>query len=399
MSPVPAAALLTLSRLVRWATSALTATVLVAGLLGCAHAPAPPQPQPLLRDASFAAPAEPVLPEQALAASPAMQRYLREDIASQLRQLGPQRGLVEALYKRSQLKVEYDATRTRNAAQAFEARSGNCLSLVLMTAALARELGLQVHFQSAYVDDVWSRRGELMLRSGHVNITLGPASLASTRGVDITRFTIDFLPPEELRGLRTREIGETTVVAMFLNNRAAEHLAAGAVNEAYWWARAALLHEPAFLPATNTLGVIYQRQGDLAAAEQAFATVLSREGDNTRALFNLGQVLAQAGRHDEARAAQARLAAIEPHPPYHFFDLGRAALERGDAVAARELFSKELARAPYHAEFHFWLAVAQFRLGDAKGAREQLELAREHSTRSGERALYAAKLEWLRGRK
>ncbi len=398
MSPVAAAALPPPTRLLRWAATSLTTALLLASMLGCAHAPAPPQPQPLLRDASFTAPAAPVRPEQALAASPAMQRYLREDIASQLRQLGPQRGLVDALYKRSQLKVEYDATQTRNAAQAFEARSGNCLSLVLMTGALARELGLQVRYQSAYVDDVWSRRGELMLRSGHVNVTLGPASLATTRGVDTTRFTIDFLPPEELRGLRTREIGESTVVAMFLNNRAAEHLAAGAVNEAYWWARAALLHEPAFLPATNTLGVIYQRQGDLAAAEQAFATVLSREGDNTRALFNLGQVLARAGRVEEARAVQARLAAIEPHPPYHFFDLGRAALERGDALAARALFNQELARAPYHAEFHFWLGLAQFRLGDEKGAREQLELAREHSTRAGERALYAAKLAWLRHR-
>jgi transglutaminase-like putative cysteine protease len=56
---------------------------------------------------------------------------------------------VQALYQPDQIRLEYDAAVTRNAAQAFEARTGNCLSLVIMTAALARELGLTVRYQSA----------------------------------------------------------------------------------------------------------------------------------------------------------------------------------------------------------------------------------------------------------
>ena len=62
---------------------------------------------------------------------------------------------------------------TRNAAQAFDARAGNCLSLVVMTAALAKELGLQVEYNSAYTEETWSRNGALLLRSGHINITIG----------------------------------------------------------------------------------------------------------------------------------------------------------------------------------------------------------------------------------
>jgi transglutaminase-like putative cysteine protease len=110
------------------------------------------------------------------------------------------------LYKPDQIRLEYDAAVTRNAAQAFEARTGNCLSLVIMTAALARELGLTVRFQSAFVDETWSRSGELYFRSGHVNITLGRRFMDAGSGRAPTEFTVDFLPASELRGLRTREI-------------------------------------------------------------------------------------------------------------------------------------------------------------------------------------------------
>jgi transglutaminase-like putative cysteine protease len=52
--------------------------------------------------------------------------------------------------------LEYDAEETLNASEAFDRKSGNCLSLVLMTAAMARELGLDVRFQNVRMDDSWT---------------------------------------------------------------------------------------------------------------------------------------------------------------------------------------------------------------------------------------------------
>ncbi len=54
--------------------------------------------------------------------------------------------------------------------EAFQARTGNCLSLVIMTAAFAKEVGLPVRFQSVYVPETWSRSGNLYFSSGHVNL-------------------------------------------------------------------------------------------------------------------------------------------------------------------------------------------------------------------------------------
>ena len=83
-----------------------------------------------------------------VALSDAVRDYAARQMHTLLRQRGPQQGLVDALYSKGQLKLEYDSAMTRNAAQAFEARAGNCLSLVIMTAAFAKHLGLPVRYQS-----------------------------------------------------------------------------------------------------------------------------------------------------------------------------------------------------------------------------------------------------------
>ena len=59
------------------------------------------------------------------------------------------------LYKRQKLGLEYDATSTRTASEAYAARAGNCLSLVIMTSAFAKALGLPVYYQRVFVDESW----------------------------------------------------------------------------------------------------------------------------------------------------------------------------------------------------------------------------------------------------
>jgi tetratricopeptide (TPR) repeat protein len=372
------------------------AALLLCLLLAACAAPPVQRPDFLLHDEIFVAATEPIRVEDVFALSDEMRRYLRTEIASQLRANDRNRGLFDALYRKGQLKLEYDAAVTRNAAQAFAARAGNCLSLVIMTAAFAKELGLEFQYQAAISDAAWSRSGNLYLRNGHINLMLG----SSLREVGTSRFDpplmIDFLPPEELRGLRTRPIGEPTVIAMFMNNRATEALVDGRLDDAYWWARAAIDNDAAFLKTYNTLGVIYHRHNNLAPAESAFRYVLAREPANTAALANLAQLERQQGHDAEADALGRELARVERYPPFDFFNRGLQAMKSGDYKAARDMFAKEVDRDPYYHEFHFWLALADFRLGDIERAQKQLALALENSTTRSDRDLYAAKLAWLR---
>ncbi len=375
--------------------SLLTAALLstLAACAGTATVVAPPPG--LFHDELFAAPDEPVSTADVFTVSETMRRYLAEDIAGQLRSKGLQTGLVEALYAQQQLKIDYDTALTKNAAETFAARSGNCLSLVIMTAAFAKELKLPFHYGSALLDDTWSRDGDLLFASGHVNVTIGRRLLDAGTTRDLSPLTVDFLPAEEIKRMRRREIGEDTVLAMYANNHAAEALARGRLDAGYAWAREALRHDPAFASAWNTLGVVYLRRGDAAAAAPVFEHVLSFDGRNTRALSNLAESYARQGLAADAEVARRRLAAIEPYPPFPFFNLGVEAMERNDYAAARELFAREVARADYNHEFHFWLGVADWRLGDVAAARKQLALAMAGSTTRRQHDLYAAKLAWL----
>jgi tetratricopeptide (TPR) repeat protein len=370
------------------------ATLMLALALGaCAFAPPAADADRLFADHLFRAAPQPVQAQDVFAVSDEMRHYLVRELGSLAKTKGRQQALVEALRDSGQLRLEYDAAFTRNAREAFEARTGNCLSLAIMTAAFARELGVPVRYQNVVVDETWSRRGDLYFSAGHVNLALGanPPRLG-TRIDDGAQLIIDFLPPPDLRRIKWRVIEEKTIVAMFMNNRAAESIAAGRMDDAYWYAREAILQDPDYMSPYNTLGVVYHRSGHLDHAALAFRHVLEREPSNTLVLSNLAPVLARLGRADESRALEGRLARLQPEPPFAFFHRGLAAMREGDYRAARDLFAREVARDPYYHEFHFWLALALSRLGEDNEARRHLALALETSTTRKDHELYAAKL-------
>lgn len=367
-------------------------------LAGCASVQPPAAPLPPFADTRFAPPAVRIGAEDLFTLSPAMRSYLNSPAFNRhLRQSGPRRGLVEALYSKTDLKLEYESSKTRTAAETYADRSGNCLSLVIMTAAFAKELRMPVRFRSVDVGNAWSRKADLYLGSAHVNIAVGEPVDSGFRSSGLNEFlVVDFIPQDEAMRLRAHDLDEDDIVALYMNNRAAEMLVQDRIDDAYWWARAAVDKRPGLIAALNTLAVIYTRHGALALAEQTYRTALAREPENVMVMRNLQPVLNALGKDAEAQVMARRIASIEPFPPYHHFDQGMLALRAGDFGKARGLFEREVRRAPYNDEFLFWLGVAHLRLGDVKHAREQIAKAVDNSTRRETRQLYSAKLAQLR---
>jgi Tfp pilus assembly protein PilF len=368
-----------------------------AALAGCAGAPVAPRPDDLFQDALFTPPSVRISAADVFALSAEMRSYITHDIDDRLRIEGKQRGLFDALYDKNQLKLDYKAEATQNAAQTFAAKSGNCLSLVIMTSAFAKVIGLPVRYQKVLVKDAWSRSGEFYFSSAHVNLTLGRTDVGSRiLDYDGAGMTIDFVGPEDILGRRVRSIKENTIVAMYMNNRAAEALADGQVSDAYWWAREAIVQDPGFLNSYNTLGVAYRRHGNLQQAEHALHHVLELEPENPQVMSNLIRVLSDEGQVAEANVLTAKLDQLQPYPPFYYFNLGQAAMRKGDFKLAQELFTREVDRDEYYHEFHFWLAAADVGLGDYDAARKELGLAMLNSTTPNDHALYAAKLDRIK---
>lgn len=368
--------------------------VLAFVLVGCAAAPLGRGAPSLFHDAWFQTPGEMIDGESVFALSAPMRRYLDLEVARQRHADGRELGLIHALQASGQLNLEYDAAFTRNAAEAFAAQSGNCLSLVIVTAALAQEIGLDVQFQEVLGERVMSRTGDLVFYNGHVNVVLSERrDEGSGAAAAVTETVIDFLPDKERSQRRVKTASRRTVTAMYMNNRAAESLAAGRVDDAYWWARGAIAQEPRYTTTYNTLGLVYRRHGNIPEAAAAFEYVLMLEPAKTAAMSNLIPVLRTLGRVREAERWSRRLQDLQPYPPFHFFEQGQLAMQRGDFALARQLFSREIEGAAYYHEFHYWLALAYLGLRQPTLAREHLVMARNNATTRADAARYQAVLD------
>jgi Tfp pilus assembly protein PilF len=380
--------------------------LLLVGLLGACATPAPvtSHDDRFFHDALFAPPSERIRAADVFSLSDEMRHYVDTDIAQRVKRGKSRQGaLFEALASRDGLKIEYDSAMTRTGAQAFADRAGNCLSLVIMTSALAKALELAVTYQKVFIDETFARSGDMYLLIGHVNLTLGHRK-SDERAVgyrvghkshEADAMTIDFLPPEDMRNVKSQPIGEDIVIAMYMNNRAVESLTRGRQDDAYWWAREAMVQSPRFLAAYNTLGAIYRKHGNLAQSESVLRFVLAQEPDNTQAMANLVAVLAESGKRDESDRLAARLARLEPVSPLAYYERGMEAMRAGDLRAAKEAFERELARSPDYHELHFWLAVTHVRLGNHDGARKHLALAVKYSPSRRDQEIYATKLDKL----
>ncbi len=384
--------------------AALLGAAALAWLSGCAAAPeagagaAAGETARLFQDAAFAAPVVPIDPRQVFALSPAMRDYLQREIEPLAQQHGPQRALTDALYiDQRRLSLAYDGEYTRTAAEAFDARAGNCLSLAIMTAAFARELGLVVRFREVQIDDSWGRDGDLVELYGHVNISIGksvPLVRTFENGPDW--WTVDFLPAADIKRQRADPITEQRVLAMYMNNKSAEALARGRVDDAYWWTRAAVAADPSFVDAYNTLGAVYLRRGLAAPAEAALRATLARRSQHGPALANLALALRRQGRDDEAAAVDVRLQRLRAASPFAAFQQARQAFDAGDYAQARDLLERVLRVSNDYHEFHFWLALSYLRLGDRDRAVQHLRLAEENSNTRQQQSAYAAKLHRLK---
>ena len=354
----------------------------------------------LFHDELFSAPTESISAENIFRLNPAMQQFLDREIRKQSRIHSDQRALYMALYDEGKLRLRYDSSYTRNASDTFDTRSGNCLSLVIMTAAFAKQMGLKTTYQKVFLEEEWSRAGELYFSSEHVNIVLGQRKLAMT--IDNTSsepMIVDFLQRGEAANLRSIEIDENTIIAMFMNNRAAEALARNDYHQAYWWVRGAINADYQFAAAYNTLGVIYMKRNQAEPAYRALTAALALNPKSLVTMSNMVQTLNGLDRVAEAKELSLRILDEQPHPPFHFFQLGLAAMNRNDYAAAKSLFKRELKRAPDYHEFHFWLGLAHFRLGEIADAEKELNLAKQNSSNQKDLALYAAKLNYLNARR
>lgn len=114
--------------------------------------------------------------------------------------------------------------------------------------------------------------------------------------------------------------------------------------------RAATLY-PSLREAHNALGFYYQRSGLLAKAAEEFRTVATLDGDFL-AFFNLGYVLVELERYEEALDAFQRCLSLDPNDSATHLEIGYIHFSRGDYGQALSHLQHPLRSYPEDWEVH-----------------------------------------------
>lgn len=335
-------------------------------------APTPTQPTALPADAAADLVADPSAPNEEILRLARDVRTTPGDTKDKVERI------VDLIFSEEDgLGFAYRSRPTLTAAEAVEARAGNCLTLVNLTVSIARAAGIGAEYVEVEDFETFYRSRETVVRATHVvgGIHVGGSMMY-----------VDFLPGRTKTYRRLRPISDRRAAALFYNARAAEAVLAGDLelagrgfrdalqvdeDSAETWNNHAILQrrrgdregalaslerahrlDPHLLPAIENLAGMYREAGRVEQAEAYERLALAERTRNP--YFLLQQALERMGRerYDEAGDLLRRARRLAPEEPEIYVALGRVELAAGNERAAKKLFDEATRRsAPAPAGF------------------------------------------------
>ena len=367
--------------------------VLMTGVLAaCAsHPPAEERPvRPVLEFPSALFGDRPRIPEigDVFALSEERQqhflRYFREPFRSGT---APHRRVHQYLVNVTDQFDFHNDTFTAN--EALNASAGNCLSLAILTTALANLADVEVGYQLVEGSPIYELRGDVGVRGLHVRSLLYDPS-STTRIGQRNGIKIDYFPDGSERFVDN--LSHDEYYALYYSNVAGESIAAGDINAAYWHLLESLRLAPDNGKALNMMAVVYHRAGDAARAERIYRYGIDWLPDKVSFLRNYRTLLERQGRSEEAAAVSVRLAEIDEPNPFDWLAAGRSAYNNGDYRGAIDMFQRAADISPYFGRAYLGIALAHYQLGETERAERYLRQAIEKTQRISTRSMYEAKL-------
>jgi Tfp pilus assembly protein PilF len=288
---------------------------------------------------------------------------------------------------------------TRTASEVLAHGGGNCLSLAILTTALAQVVNLEIGYQLMDDQPVFEYQGSVVIKGVHVSsIVYNPewarvAGTTAALGVSMG-MRIDYFP--ELRGRFLANIDRAGYLALYYSNIASDAIGRRDYATAYWYAVEALHHAPTSGGALNMLAVINRRAGDFETAEGLYRYGIAHAEDKLSLLKNYHALLVTRGRQAEADLIQRQLDTMDDPSPLHWLQLARESHQNGDWESAIRYYRRVLALAPYMHEVHLGLAQSYYEAGQLRSAENALSEAVTLANRVSTRNLYKAKLLTLR---
>tara|TARA_R110000868_G_scaffold115825_1_gene309059 strand:- start:356 stop:1528 length:1173 start_codon:yes stop_codon:yes gene_type:complete len=285
---------------------------------------------------------------------------------------------------------------TLKASEALELKTGNCLTLAIVTKALADLVGLEIAFQRVNSAPVFARHSHLLTLSSHVRTYVYDPNYVPTPDMILIRrpsIIIDYFPDDS--DVSGNMVAQADFMSMYYQNLAADALVNKQLDYAFALLKQGLSLNPLNAETLNTLAVTFNRVGETSQAERLYKFVLDNGFATGNVIANYVALLQLQGRDDEVLEFAKQIEGIDDDNPYRWIDMGEDAFATGYYARASRFYKKAHEIAPYLHESQFGLAKSYYQLGRANQAEEALSSAIEMSYDTADKRLYKAKLKVL----
>lgn len=283
------------------------------------------------------------------------------------------------------------------AREAFAKRQGNCISLAVLTKALADLAGVDISFQQMISAPVISVEDDWFVSSDHVRTFLYEPKPANKnkQTISLRSFTIvDYFPAAgDVVGER---VTLQTFIAMFYRNLAADAIFNADYGQALALIREALKYDPEYSSVINLAALVHKMAGYTDLAEQWYEYGLAVSVRKATLLSNYAVLKQENGEFEQADELRAKLAQLQENDPYLLYTQGKNALLQHNSVKAVRSFEQLISQAPYVAQFHLELAKSYYQQNRFADARDALAEASRIAKTAADKQRYNAKLEAMK---
>lgn len=364
-------------------------------LMGCASTPpVVKSPYPALHDSLF--PSYQSFPveteEEVFSLGEEAKQFVSRAIAGPSFEQKSVKGLVTSIFDHSEMGLLYRNNANSVANETFYNRSANCLSLSIMTYAMAKYAGFDATFYEVDIPEYWTRRDGFSVLNGHINLTIEMPDKISVAYIGPSSADVDF-DPQMIRSHFPRvPVSKRTILAMFYNNKGADALIDNAYTRAYSYFRAAAVLSPELQQTWVNLGILYRMVDAYEEAEQSYRYALNLDDGNLTAWENLSILYKHKGETDKAKDIMEMVALRRKNNPFYHFILGEQAFEEGRFDDALTYYQRALKLDDRRHEVLFGLAKLYYEQGDITNAQRYMKRAVQLAPNGQDAERYASKL-------
>lgn len=300
--------------------------------------------------------------------------------------------LIHRIFARADLDLVYEASANTIASETFKNGSANCLSLSIMTFAMAKEAQLHSAFQIVEIPEYWTRRGGYTLLNGHINLRIKVKTNSNVRTLFEKVFVVDFDPSARASKFPTQYASEKLVLAMFYNNKGADALLNENNDLAYAYLREAILADKNYPGAWVNLGLLYRKKGRYNLALGAYNRAIALNQDYNTAWENLAILYQHLGDPKAAFDILARLDEKRQKNPFYHQMLAEIDRNEGSLESSILHYEKAIRLDRNQHQFYFGLATVYFDKGDFEKSEHYLMLAKRKAGKGNVAGIYSDKL-------